>query len=159
MSRTATQDRTVRNPLKVVRADSVASDTESQQFVLELMALCQTLLYVAQKYTPAGPDAYVDAATVTHCGKQFQQLSGTATNDAANFVAPVNEINTRDMIYTSAEYRYLRNKSIAGFATIADLGAKNPAIGSADFLAGLRLGYRRASDIAISFLEDIYAAG
>jgi hypothetical protein len=52
-------------------------------------------------------------------------------------------------------YRQLRNKAIAGFATIADLTDKPAAVGSQEFQRGVREGYRRASDIAISFLEDI----
>lgn len=140
------------------RRDLAGSSAESQQFVLELMALCQTLLHMAQKYTPVTPDAYVDSATVIQCSKQFQDLSGN-TAAASHFVAVTKETNKRDLIVASSEYRYLRNKAVAGFATIADLGAKHPVVGSIDFLTGLRTGYKRASDIAIAFLDDIYAAG
>lgn len=60
-----------------------------------------------------------------------------------------------DTLMRPNDYRQLRNKSIAGFATIADLTDKPAAVGSQDFQRGVREGYRRASDIAISFLEDI----
>ena len=55
----------------------------------------------------------------------------------------------------SFEYRYLRNKAIAGFATIADLTAKPSAVGTLDYQSGVREGYRRASEVAIIFLADI----
>lgn len=126
--------------------------------VAELTVLCQALLYVAQKYTPTGPDTYTDAATVIQCGKQLQQM-GCSLEMVPQFNAPTHDTHKSDMILTSVEYRYLRNKSIAGFATIADLGLKTPSLGSADYVAGLRAGYKRASDLAISFLEDVYNAG
>lgn len=124
----------------------------------ELHSLCRTLLQIAQKYTPDTPQAYVDAATVIQCGRQLAH-NGIVAGDIAHFVAPTAAGNKKDLIVSSPEYRYLRNKSIAGFATIADLGAKMPITGSEDFILGLRTGYKRASDLAIAFLDDVYSLG
>ena len=136
--------------------------TEAQQAnenqLLELQALCRTLLQIAQKYVPDEPHAYSDAAAVIQCGRQLNHY-GTAANEIPHFVAPTAAGNKRDLIVHSSEYRYLRNKAIAGFATIADLGAKMPTTGSEDFILGIRTGYRRASDLAVAFLDDVYSLG
>jgi hypothetical protein len=157
LARTAVQRRSrPKTELKLVPAEQSLSAELAQ--VAELTVLCQALLYVAQKYTPTGPDAYTDAATVIQCGKQLQQM-GCGLEMVPQFNAPTHDTNKSDMILTSVEYRYLRNKSIAGFATIADLGLKTPSLGTADYVVGLRAGYKRASDLAIAFLEDVYNAG
>jgi hypothetical protein len=62
-------------------------------------------------------------------------------------------------VFNSFDYRYLRNKAIAGFATIADLPAKPSAVGTLDYQSGVREGYRRASEVAIMFLDDIQNGG
>jgi hypothetical protein len=68
--------------------------------------------------------------------------------------AAVSSVGT-DVIKSSFEYRQLRNKMIAGLAVIADLTERPAAAGSQEYQRGVREGYRRASDIAATFLEDI----
>jgi hypothetical protein len=44
---------------------------------------------------------------------------------------------------------------MASLAVIADLTERPAATGSSEYQRGMREGYRRASDIAVMFLEDI----
>jgi hypothetical protein len=60
-----------------------------------------------------------------------------------------------DIIHNSFEYRQLRNKIKACLAIIADLTERPAAAGTKEFQRGVREGYRRASDIAVLFLDDI----
>jgi hypothetical protein len=61
----------------------------------------------------------------------------------------------KELVFNSFEYRYLRNKMLASLSIIADLTERNTGNGSHEYQRGMREGYRRASDIAIMFLEDI----
>lgn len=119
----------------------------------EIVQICNSLLRLAQTYVPRGPSTLGDFLEVVQCAKTLQKI-GLNPSVAANYTAVVR--STGDEIITnSLLYRQLRNKSIAGFATIADLTEKPAAVGSAEFQHGVREGYRRASDIAMMFLEDV----
>jgi hypothetical protein len=122
----------------------------------ELLALSRLLLQTAQKYVPNTPEAYADAANVVQCAKQLEAIS-RAPMSSENFAAAVAETTARDIVVMSPEYRYLKTKAIAGLATIADLGTKlkNLPGKPTDFQNGMRLGYKRASEVAQSFLADI----
>ncbi len=123
----------------------------------ELKQICFTLLRIAQHYVPAGPAAFLDAAELVRCLRILQAM-GFNPQISERFSAPV-DTTTNEVVTNSFDYRQLRNKAIAGFATIADLTAKSPAVGVAEFQRGVREGYRRASDIAVMFLEDIQKGG
>ena len=119
----------------------------------ELRNICATLLRIAQRYVPATPAAFADAASVVKCAKLMESL-GLQPGLEAKFAARVS--NSTDVgVLNSFEYRYLRSKAVAGFATIADLTCKPVAVGSLDYQNGVREGYRRASEIAILFLDDV----
>lgn len=121
--------------------------------VEELKQICKSLAVIAQRYVPANPAAFSDFIEVVQCIKLLKTMGINPTvveKNQAIVAATGNEI-----IIKSADYRYLRNKCIAGFATIADLTEKPAAVGSQAFQSGVREGYRRASDIATMFLEDI----
>lgn len=119
----------------------------------ELQQICQTLLAVAQKYVPHSPAAFADANNVVRCAKALQNLNLQPILQS-QFKAHV-ESAKADSVRNSFEYRYLRNKAIAGFATIADLTAKPSALGTMEYQNGVREGYLRASEVAIMFLDDI----
>jgi hypothetical protein len=153
----ATSARKKEQSVQIQRIVRPRAATALEEQLLELQSLCGTLLQIAQKYTPDTPQAYVDAAAVAQCGRQLEHI-GVHIPAAAHFAAATAATNKGDMVICSPEYRYLRNKAIAGFATIADLGAKNPVVGTHDFIAGLRDGYKRASTLAVAFLDDIYFA-
>lgn len=145
--------------LRVPRTVKISPPTECtalKEQLQELLSISRSLLQVAQKYIPTTPEAYTDTTAVVQCAKQLQNL-GVGVQPDFRLNAAMLETNKKDMIVTSPEYRYLRNKAIAGFATIADLGAKASTVGTIDFQTGLREGYRRASNLAIAFLDDIYA--
>jgi hypothetical protein len=119
----------------------------------ELQHICQALLAVAQKYVPQSPVAFTDATSVVKCAKALESMNLQPTL-APRFKAHVVSAKS-DSVRNSFEYRYLRNKAIAGFATIADLTAKPSAVGTLEYQNGVREGYLRASEIAIMFLDDI----
>jgi hypothetical protein len=126
--------------------------TQMPGFIDELTQLCGNLLRLAQKYVPHGPAAFVDAAEIVRCASTLKLMGLTVNVNERFAAATAADIET---ITHPNNYRQLRNKAIAGFATIADLTDKPAAVGSQEFQRGVREGYRRASDIAISFLEDI----
>jgi hypothetical protein len=119
----------------------------------ELQHICQALLAVAQKYVPHSPAAFTDATSVVRCAKALENMNLQPILEP-HFKAHVVSAKS-DSVRNSFEYRYLRNKAIAGFATIADLTAKPSAVGTLEYQNGVREGYLRASEIAIMFLDDI----
>lgn len=121
--------------------------------ISELQHICATLLEVAQKYVPKTPGAYVDADSVTRCANALREMAMQPVL-MPQFTAAVDSMGPKCVI-NSFEYRYLRNKAIAGFATIADLTTKPSAGGTFEYQNGVREGYRRTSEIAIMFLNDI----
>jgi hypothetical protein len=119
----------------------------------DLQQVCRALLRLAQRYLPANPSAISDAVELVHCIKMLQKM-GIVPDVADKFKAALSSTGC-EIVLSTTEYRGLRNKCIAGFATIADLTEKPAAVGTPEFQRGVREGYRRASDIAVMFLEDI----
>jgi hypothetical protein len=119
----------------------------------ELHELCRILHQLAQKYVPNTPQAFCDFDALTRVTKALMRLNAAAPV-AAHIAAPAKSVESA-VVTNSVEYRVLRNKFIAALATIADLTAKNTPPGAPDYQRGVREGYRRASDVAILFLEDI----
>jgi len=119
----------------------------------ELQNICQILLAAAQKYVPHSPAAFSDANNVVRCAKALQNLNLQPILQP-HFKAHVDSAEA-DSARNSFEYRYLRNKAIAGFAAIADLTSKPSAVGTMEYQNGVREGYLRASEVAIMFLDDI----
>lgn len=127
--------------------------TASKGVISELSQICCALLAIAQKYVPNTPTAFVDAADVAKCAKALEGMSLRPKLEP-HFKAHVAGMKA-NIVLNSFEYRYLRNKAIAGFATLADLTSKPSAVGTLDYQSGVREGYRRASEVAIIFLSDI----
>lgn len=118
-----------------------------------LTEICKSLALIAQRNISSNPSSFSDVVELVHCTKLLKKM-GVELQVTERFKAVV-ETTGNETIIKSADYRHLRNKCIAGFATIADLTEKPAAVGSPDFQRGIREGYRRASDIAVMFLEDI----
>lgn len=127
--------------------------TASKGVISELSQICCALLAIAQKYVPNTPTAFVDAADVAKCAKALEGMALRPKLEP-HFKAHVAGMKA-NIVLNSFEYRYLRNKAIAGFATLADLTSKPSAVGTLDYQSGVREGYRRASEVAIIFLSDI----
>lgn len=111
------------------------------------------LLELAQKYVPNTPATFTDHTSMTHCIKLLQDM-GFKPEIVARLDRAVAGISV-DLIRNSFEYRQLRNKIKACLAVIADLTDRPAAPGTYDYQKGIREGYRRASDIAVLFLDDI----
>lgn len=118
-----------------------------------LRSVAYMLLDLAQKYVPNTPGTFVDHSSVVHCVKLLQDM-GFKPEIAARLDRAVAGVNV-DIIRNSFEYRQLRNKIKACLAIIADLTERPAASGTYDYQKGIREGYRRASDIAVLFLDDI----
>ena len=119
----------------------------------ELTGLCIALHTLAQKYVPNTPQSFSDfdaLLQVTHALRQLGVQPALAPRVKAAAVSTDNSA-----VLSSQDYRNLRNKAIAALATIADFTGKNTPPGNVDYQNGVREGYRRASDVAILFLEDI----
>lgn len=118
-----------------------------------LRTICYILHELAQKYVTDTPNTYSDYACLVHCTQLLQNMGlKPETNYAID--AAVNDLGA-EIIHNSFEYRHLRNKIMASLSIIADLTDRPSAAGHAEYRRGMREGYRRASDIAITFLQDI----
>jgi hypothetical protein len=115
--------------------------------------ICLLLHRLAQKYVPRTAQAFRDFDDLAQATSALQRM-GLQLDVAADICAPTKSVD-RAVIFNSPEYRLLRNRFIAALATIADMPAKNSPPGHPEYQRGVREGYRRASDIAILFLEDV----
>jgi len=118
-----------------------------------LRNIAYMLLRLAQKYVPEKAAAFSDYSDLIHCIKLLQEM-GFKPEVAARLDSAVAGVSV-NVIRNSFEYRQLRNKIKACLAIIADLTERPAAPGTHDYQNGIREGYRRASDIAILFLDDI----
>lgn len=118
-----------------------------------LLNIAYLLLELAQKYVPNTPSNFADHSSVVHCIKLLQDM-GFKPEIVARLDRAVAGVSV-DIIRNSFEYRQLRNKIKACLTLIADLTERPAASGTYDYQRGVREGYRRASDIAALFLDDI----
>jgi hypothetical protein len=137
----------------VRRARRKAHKLSEEMIVQSLPQLCFKLLRIAQRHIPAGPHGIRDRIDVTACLKTMQTL-GLRPPIAPSYEADAGTAS-KELVTSSPSYRSLYNQTVACLATIADLVDKVSAPGSAEFQRGVREGYRRASDIAVQFLDDI----
>jgi hypothetical protein len=118
-----------------------------------LRSICYMLHDLAQKYVPSTPNTFNDYACLTHCTKLLKSM-GFRPDISPELDSAVAGLGL-EVVHNSFEYRHLRNKIMASLAVIADLTERPAATGSSEYQRGMREGYRRASDIAVMFLEDI----
>jgi hypothetical protein len=118
-----------------------------------LRSICFMLHSLAQRYVPNSPQSFEDYGTLIACTNLMFELGLKPPTDAK-----VNQGLNRagkQIVMSSFQYRHLKNKAMASLSAIADLTEKPASIGSPDFRRGMLEAYRRASEIAISFLEEI----
>jgi hypothetical protein len=115
--------------------------------------VCYLLLQLAQKHVPSSVGTHADYVLLLHCIRLLQDM-GFKPDIEPEIDADAGQISP-EIARSSFEYRRLRNKIMASLSLIADLPEKPVSPGTPDFQAGVREGYRRASDIAVLFLEDI----
>lgn len=118
-----------------------------------LRNICFILHALLQKYVPNSPATFEDYSKLLHCTKLLQEL-GLKPDILPQMKAASGGAGI-EVIRSSFEYRQLRNKMIAGLSVIADLTERPASPGTQEYQAGIREGYRRASEIAAVFLEDI----
>lgn len=118
-----------------------------------LRKVCYLALQIARRYVPNTPDTFSDYTDLLHCTKMLQEM-GFKPEVCAEQAADLGNINLA-VIRNSFDYRQLRNKIKASLSVIADLPEKPAALGSREYQRGMREGYRRASEIAVKFLNDI----
>ena len=118
-----------------------------------LRSICYMVHDLAQKYVPNAPNSFNDYSLLAHCTKLLTAMGfrPDINHELDSAVAGLGV----EVVHNSFEYRHLRNKIMASLAVIADLTERPAATGSAEYQRGMREGYRRASDIAVMFLEDI----
>ena len=121
----------------------------------ELAYLCLTLHQLAQKYVPRTAQTFRDFDSLARATRVLQKM-GLKPQVVSDVSAPTAAIET-SIVLNSPEYRRLHNRFVAALATIADMTEKNTPPGHPEYQKGVREGYRRASDIAILFLEDLHA--
>lgn len=118
----------------------------------ELKRTCRVLHGLAQEYVPNTPKHFESFSAFLQATDTLKRLGlahGIVTPATAANVAA-----TTSSVCESKEYRTLRNKYLASLATLADLAERGVPPGTQDYQSGVREGYRRASEIAILFLED-----
>jgi hypothetical protein len=146
------RDNFVRNTKQRAKLREIDLDNKTAGY-LELQNICVVLHHLAQKYVPNSVQSFCDFDSLKHATRALQRL-GSNIKLAAHLTAPVKSLE-KSAVTNSVEYRTLRNKYIAALSTIADITAKNTPPGHPEYQRGVREGYRRASDVAILFLEDI----
>lgn len=145
---------------KIVRqkeAALLANPKNQKGVIAELKQLCGVLHRLSQKYVPQTLHTLHDFNTLLQATKSLKRLGLVQAVIPEMHAAATTTDNA--VILSSIEYRTLYNKTVAALATIADLGAKNSPPGTPDFQRGVQEGYRRASDVAVLFLEDIQLRG
>ena len=115
--------------------------------------ICYLLHSLAQKYVPDAPSTFADYKSLLYCTKLIESM-GLRPELSPEFDAAAGDVSL-EIIRNSFEYRRLRNKILASLSVIADLTERPASPGSLDYQRGMREGYRRASDIAVMFLDDI----
>jgi hypothetical protein len=118
-----------------------------------LRKICYVLHALVQKYVPNSAATFEDYSALLHCTKLLQDM-GLKPEISSKIDADVSGLSV-DVVYSSFEYRQLRNKMMAGLSVIADLTERPATPGTPEYQRGVREGYRRASDIAVLFLEDL----
>lgn len=118
-----------------------------------LRKICYMLHALVQKYVPNSAATFDDHSTLVYCTKLLQDM-GLKPEISPQMDSSVAGVSV-DVIRSSFEYRQLRNKMVAGLSVIADLTERPASPGTPDYQCGIREGYRRASEIAAIFLEDI----
>lgn len=118
-----------------------------------LRHVCYTLYDVLTHsiYLGAVPDS--EFTTLAYCGKLLENM-GLRPRASDKADKALQDIRL-DVIRHSFAYRSIRNKMVASLSIIADLPARGVSSGSEDFQAGMRAGYKRASQVAIMFLDDL----
>jgi hypothetical protein len=141
--------------VRMTRAEVARREVKHQKKTAgeELTHLCLTLHQLAQKYVPRSVQTFRDFDSLTRATKALQKM-GLKPALAAEVAAPAAAVET-SVVLNSPEYRRLQNRFVAALATIADMPEKNTPPGHPEYQKGVREGYRRASDIAILFLEDL----
>lgn len=118
-----------------------------------LRSICFMLHNLAQRYVPNSPQSFEDYNTLLACTNLMFELGLKPPTDA-KINQGLNRAGTQ-IVMSSFQYRHLKNKAMASLSAIADLTEKPASVGSPDFRRGMLEAYRRASEIAISFLEEI----
>lgn len=129
----------------------ITKNEESREQHEQLKEAALALHALGRKFIPV--TEFRDYATFTRCAKILQE-TGAIKEVPLELNATIADHESA-LITHAPQYRRLRNRAIAGLATVADLGAKAPGKGSADYQKGVRDAYRHASDVAALFLEDI----
>lgn len=114
-----------------------------------LRAVCVLLQSLAQKYVPE--IAFDDRASLRQCLNVMREL-GIDFSVKAKLAQMFEE---KDIDRCSLSYRLLKNRAVAALSTIADLDKKCLDRRGGEYKNGMRDAYKRASDIAVMFLEEI----
>jgi hypothetical protein len=122
-----------------------------------LRNVCFVLHDLVQRYVMKAATAQRDYATFVYCGHILKEM-GLRPKTNPVFDQSAEDLRL-DVIRSSFEYRNIRNKLLASLAIIADLPERSVGNGSPEYQRGMREGYRRASEIAILFLEDLSSEG
>lgn len=141
--------------VRLTRATAARREVKQRQKSAgdELVNLCLTLHRLAQKYVPRSAQTFRDFDALVRVTRALQKI-GLKPDLAPDVAAPTQTVETT-VVLNSPEYRRLYNRFVAALATIADMTEKNTPFGHPEYQRGVREGYRRASDIAILFLEDL----
>lgn len=133
----------VRIPNKNKSRQTVDDDFEA------LKAVCVVLQAVAQKHVPE--TAFADRGSLVQCLRIMGDLNISFSVQARYCPDIAGDITDRNTM----AYRRLKNKTIAALSTIADLDKKILDTPSTEYHNGMKAGYKKASDIALSFLADV----
>jgi hypothetical protein len=118
-----------------------------------LRRVCYTLYDVLKQSMRLGFVPEQEFTTLTYCGKILKNM-GLQPRVNAETDKSLEDMRL-DVIRHSFDYRNIRNKMVASLSIIADLPSRGVSAGTEDFQAGMREGYKRASQVAVMFLDDL----
>lgn len=139
------------NVKKTLSDAPIINDEGSREQHEQLKDVALILHELGRKFVPA--TEFRDYTTFTRCAKTLHEV-GVIKDVPLELNATIAD-HEAALITHAPQYRLLKNRAIAGLATVADLGTKAPGKGSGDYQKGMRDAYRHASDVAALFLEDI----
>lgn len=118
-----------------------------------LRRVCYTLYDVLSRSMCLGFVPDNEFANVAYC-RHVLKTMGLNPKASEKTDKSINDLRV-DVIRHSFVYRNMRNKMVASLSIIADLPDRGVSAGSEEFQKGMREGYRRASEVAVMFLNDL----
>lgn len=117
----------------------------------DIADICTALHAIAQRHVPQS--CFTDVTELVQLTRLMRALDIPVT--VAAKIQAEHSAYSPSVVKHTPEYRLLRARFLAALGTIADMGARKIRKNKSEYHAGVQEGLRRASKVAIMFLNDI----